>query len=143
MTGPESVEEQDMRARGTAILAMALLVAAGCEPVDPLVRETPVTILKETVGAGRPAAAEDLVTISYRILLEDGRVVLSDRGYRFVLGTGSVIGGIDDGVAGMRVTGEREILVPPQLHWGRIGYGDGAIPPDATLSIALRLDAID
>ena len=46
-------------------------------------------------------------------------------------------------MAGMQVTGEREVLVPPHLHWGRIGYGDNAIPPDATLSIAIRLDAID
>ena len=54
-----------------------------------------------------------------------------------------MISGVDDGVVGMRITGEREILVPPHLHWGRNGYGDHDIPPDAILSMALRLQAID
>ena len=132
------------RPAGRTIAAFAVLaVAFGCEPQDPTVKATPVKIVSETDGVGRPAIQGDLVTISYRIRLEDGRVILADSGYRFVLGTGSVIGGIDDGVMGMRVTGEREIIVPPQLHWGRKGYGDNAIPADATLSIALRLEAID
>ncbi len=124
---------------GFAVLAIAF----GCAPKDPTVRQTPVKIVTESTGVGNPAKQGDLVTISYRVLLEDGRVILSDSGYRFILGAGSVIGGVDDAVAGMRVTGEREVLVPPHLHWGRMGYGDNAIPPDAILSIAVRLDAID
>ena len=128
--------------RTVAVFAV-VAIAFGCAPQDPTVKQTPVKIVTESTGIGRPAKQGDLVTITYRVLLEDGRVVLSDSGYRFVLGTGSVIGGIDDAVAGMRVTGERKILVPPHLHWGRVGYGDNAIPPDAMLSIDLRLDAID
>ena len=127
---------------GFVVLA-GLAIAFGCEPKDPTVKQTPVKIVSETDGVGRPTTKGDLVTISYNVRLEDGRVVLSESGYRFVLGTGAVISGIDDGVVGMRITGEREILVPPHLHWGRAGYGDNVIPPDATLQVALRLDAID
>lgn len=127
-----------------AIAALAtLMVTFGCQPDDPTVKQTPVKIVSETDGVGRPAMKGDLVTINYRIRLEDGRVVLAHDGYRFVLGTGSVIGGIDDGVMGMRVTGQREILVPPHLHWGRVVYGDNDIPAAATLSMALTLEAID
>ncbi len=132
------------RPAGRTIAAFAVLaIAFGCEPKDPTVRETPVKIVSETDGVGAPAKQGDLVTISYRMRLEDGRVILEDKGYRFILGTDSVIGGIEDAVVGMRVTGEREILVPPRLHWGSNGYGDGAIPKDATLSIELRLESID
>ncbi len=129
---------------GRTIAGFAVLaIAFGCQPKDPTVKQTPVKIVSESDGVGRPAMQGDLVTIRYHVRLEDGRVILAESGYRFVLGAGSVIGGIDDGVVGMRVTGEREILVPPHLHWGRKGYGDGAIPADAILSVAVRLDAID
>ncbi len=129
-----------MRAPGTAVLTIALLVAAGCEPVDPLVRQTPVTILRETVGTGRPAAADDLVTISYQIRLPSGQIALSADQYRFQLGHQTVIEGMEDGVTGMRVGGRRVIEIPPHKHWGRAGYGDNNdIPPGATLTAHIRL----
>ncbi len=125
-----------------ATLGMLLLVPACGPPDDPTVKETPVAILSETKGVGRAAKSGDLVTIDYRILLENGRQVLAARDYRFVLGTGSVIDGIDEAVRGMRVAGTREILCPPQRHWGRGGYG-GVIPKSETLTIILDLDSID
>ena len=129
---------------GRTIAALAALaIAFGCEPKDPTVNETPVKIVKETTGVGSPATEGDLVTISYRLRLEDGRVILSDDTYKFVVGQGTVISGVDNAVRGMQVTGQREILVPPHLHWGRMGYGDNEIPPDQTLSMVLRLEAID
>ena len=130
------------RLLGFAILSLLLLPA--CAPTkDPTVKETPVKIVSESKGIGRAATQGDQVTISYRILLEDGRQVLTERGYKFILGTGSVIAGIDDAVPGMRVTGSRRILCPPQLHWGRGGYGNGVIPEDETLTIFLDLEAIE
>ena len=125
-----------------AILGILLLLPACREQDDPTVKETPVKVLSETEGVGRAAVSGDLVTIDYRILLENGREVLAARDYRFVLGSGSVIEGIDEAVMGMRVAGTRKILCPPQHHWGRGGYG-GVIPEGATLTIILDLEAID
>jgi len=144
--GSETVEETLMirsRSLGLAILGLLLLLPACGPPEDPTVKATPVKVVSESKGVGRPAKDGDLVTIDYRILLEDGREVLADRGYRFILGTGAVIAGIDDAVRGMRITGTREILCPPHRHWGRGGYGNGAIPDDETLTIVLELDSID
>ena len=65
---------------GRTIAALAALaIAFGCEPKDPTVRETPVKIVKEVTGVGRPAMKGDVVTISYRVHLEDGRVILRPR----------------------------------------------------------------
>ncbi len=129
-----------MRALGITILALAVAGRlAGCGAVDPTVSETPVKTLSEKVGFGHAAVAGDLVTISYRVLLPDGREVLSDRHYSFELRRGAVIAGIDDAVEGMRRGGKRVVECPPQKHWGRAGYGKGAIPPNTTLTIHIEL----
>ncbi len=127
-----------------AMLLTALALTGGCdEPADPTVKDTPISVLREVEGVGRPAMKGDLVTINYRMVTEEGQEVLQENGYRFILGTGSVIEGIDDAVKGMRVSGERFILCPPHRHWGRDGYGDEKVPANSMLTIHIQLEAID
>lgn len=66
-----------------------------------------------------------------------------DRGQPFVfaLGVGQVILGWDEGVAGMKVGGQRTLIVPPDAGYGANGAGD-VIPPGATLIFDVELLAV-
>jgi FKBP-type peptidyl-prolyl cis-trans isomerase FkpA len=58
--------------------------------------------------------------------------------FGFILGAGKVIKGWDEGVVGMKVGGERTLIIPPDMGYGARGAG-GVIPPNATLIFDVQL----
>lgn len=98
------------------------------------------------VGSGQEAKIGDIVSVHYTGWLENGSQFDSsiDRNepFEFQLGTGMVIQGWDEGVAGMKVGGTRKLIIPSNLAYGEQGAG-GIIPPNSTLIFEVRLLGIN
>lgn len=117
---------------------------------------TNVTELIKTdtkLGAGVEAIPGSSVTVHYTGWLYDPTVTDSkgakfdssrDRGmpFEFPLGAGHVIKGWDVGVAGMKIGGQRTLVIPPNMGYGARGAG-GVIPPNATLVFDVELLGVD
>lgn len=115
------------------------------QEVDDMDYETTDTGLKYhdlQEGDGPVAEAGQTVSVHYTGWVLDGAKFDSslDRGkpFIFVLGQGQVISGWDEGVAGMKVGGKRQLVIPPELGYGESGAGE-AIPPNATLVFDVEL----
>jgi len=99
-------------------------------------------IIDLKAGTGPEAKAGDTVTVHYTGMLEDGTTFDSSRNHNqpfsFPLGRGRVIKGWDFGLAGMKVGGQRKLVIPPEEGYGAQGAGK-AIPPNATLEFHVEL----
>jgi FKBP-type peptidyl-prolyl cis-trans isomerase FkpA len=134
----------------TAMLVAIAVAAAGCgggsdspssTPAPPF---APYSQMDIREGTGTTATAGRTITVSYTGWLYDptkpeskGAQFDSSMNFSFQLGVGRVIAGWDQGVAGMKVGGQRRLVIPPNL-----GYGSqmiGSIPPNSTLVFDVTL----
>jgi FKBP-type peptidyl-prolyl cis-trans isomerase len=108
-----------------------------------------LVITDVTMGSGDEAIAGMNVSVHYTGWLYDKSALDNkgkkfdssrDRGqpFEFPLGAGRVIKGWDQGVAGMKVGGQRSLIIPPGLGYGSRGAG-GLIPPNAALVFDVEL----
>ncbi len=85
------------------------------------------------------------VEVHYTGYLLNGKVFDSSRErnepIEFVLGTGQVIKGWDEGISLMSVGDKYKLIIPPDLAYGSKGAGN-VIPPDATLIFDVELISV-
>jgi len=96
------------------------------------------------LGTGEVAKAGSHVKVHYTGWLTTGKKFDSSVGaqpYDFTLGQGEVIKGWDEGVAGMKVGGKRQLRIPPDLAYGEAGHPP-QIPHNATLIFDVQLLAV-
>ena len=95
-----------------------------------------------SAGQGAEATPGTTAVVHYTGWLTDGQKFDSsrDRGepFAFRLGSGQVIAGWDEGVAGMKVGGRRKLVIPASLGYGQAG-APPVIPPGATLVFDVEL----
>jgi FKBP-type peptidyl-prolyl cis-trans isomerase len=94
------------------------------------------------VGNGAVAKEGSHVRVHYTGWLTSGKKfdssVDAGKPFDFTIGNGEVIKGWEEGVAGMKVGGKRQLRIPPALAYGTQGY-PGAIPANATLIFDIQL----
>ena len=141
--------------------ALAVLIAAGVlttsacsgdtETSPTILPGAPFSTTDIRVGTGAEATAGRRATVNYTGWLYDP-VLPENKGRQFdssvapgrqpfalTVGAGGVIRGFDRGVTGMRVGGQRRVVIPPDLGYSSSGSPDGVIPPNATLVFDIEL----
>ena len=132
------------------ILGMILLPAGAFSENTRGANKVTELIKKDTkVGTGEEAVVGKAVEVHYTGWLYDPNAPdkkgakfdsSRDRGapFTFLLGAGRVIKGWDKGVAGMKVGGQRTLIIPPEMAYGSRGAGN-VIPPNSTLIFDVEL----
>ena len=144
-------------------LAVAL-AAVGCNddgggsPTDPSQVNVEFSTTDLVVGTGAEAVAGRTVTLPFELWLYNPAGAAS-KGTRiqgstdanpqapggvigpvvFVIGSGTLIPGFDQGVRGMKVGGKRRMYIPPSLAYGSSGTRDGSVPPNASIVFEVEL----
>jgi FKBP-type peptidyl-prolyl cis-trans isomerase FkpA len=132
------------------VLVGVVTAAAACSSAAPS-GGSGVTTLETTdvkLGTGAEATNGKTVTVHYTGWLYSANAAdhhgskfdsSRDRGqpFAFILGIGQVIAGWDQGVAGMKVGGQRILVIPPNLAYGNRGVS--GIPANSTLVFDVEL----
>ena len=119
----------------------------GASKLDAMPTELQKIDVKQ--GTGADAVAGRVVVVNYTGWLYDpakpdnkGKKFDSSRDagrpFDFPLGGGRVIKGWDQGVVGMKVGGQRTLIIPPEMGYGARGF-PGAIPPNSVLIFDVEL----
>lgn len=138
----------------SALLAGPTFAATDAAPAPaPKIKILPVKDLLTTdtqIGTGTEAAAGTTVTVHFNGWLysyfkpehkgmQFENTVAQGGPRTFALGDESVIKGLSQGIAGMRVGGKRTLIVPSDLAYGPRGIGRGRIPPNSPIVFEVEL----
>ena len=141
--------------KAALVMLVGLIAACGAKPgaVAPASGVSSMQSIELKPGSGAAVTPGKIAVVQYTGWLYDasakdnkGKQFDSSRTggqpFRFPVGTGQVIKGWDQGVAGMKVGESRRLIIPADLAYGDSGAG-GVIPPGATLVFDIDLVGIE
>lgn len=140
-----------LRLSRSALVLLLAATTAACgggntdTPTAPSAN-VPFSTVDITVGTGAEATVGRQATVAYAGWLYDASAPQNkgrqfDSGvFTFTIGTG-VIQGFTRGVTGMRVGGQRRVVIPPDLGYGAAG-APPSIPGNATLVFDIELRSL-
>jgi len=114
---------------------------------DTILTSRGLRFIDDSVGTGPALDWCTVVSVHYDAYLMDSTKFDSSRDLgiplRFVPGVGDLINGFEQGVIGMRTSGKRRLIVPPELGYGsqevRDGAGNLIVPANSTLIFDVEL----
>jgi len=133
---------------GALILAALTIFGSSCsrakskaEPLEDIPK-LPLQIIDVKKGTGKTAKTGDSLFVHYTGHFEDGTQFDDSRSrnqpLEFILGSGKVIKGWEEGIKGMKVGGIRKLIIPSHLAYGKKGVSR-MIPGNATLLFQVEL----
>lgn len=102
------------------------------------------------VGDGKELTAGKKAAVVYKVWLTNGKLVDEStvdkasgklQAFVFTLGEHKVIPGWEQGVFGMKVNGQRRLIIPAALAYG--AQGQGGVPPNSMLVIEVQLFQVE
>jgi FKBP-type peptidyl-prolyl cis-trans isomerase FkpA len=136
------------------ILTLTFASACGSDSTSPTTTLPPTSVgtYSQTdlvIGSGAVANNGNRVSVAYTGWLYDsskpsgkGNQFDSSAAFPFTVGAGQVIRGWDQGVVGMRVGGQRRLVIPPELAYGSSPPDPTKIPVNATLVFDITLNLV-
>lgn len=148
-----TMQKSTLKAHAAAFAAICLLSvsASAAFAADASVSQLKTIDTHEGTGATAVPGAEVTVDYTGWLYKADAKNHHGDKfdsshdrnqPFSFTLGAGQVIEGWDEGVKGMKVGGERTLIIPADMAYGAQGAG-ARIPPNAPLIFDVELKDVE
>ena len=130
---PTTADTMQWSPAGTSGTQPTVVVPTGRPPTQLLTKDL-IVCTGATAQAGSPVSVQ-YIGYSWTTRQEFDASWNRHQAFGFTLGVHQVISGWDQGVAGMKVGGRRELVIPPDMAYGPQSPGAGIAPNDTLIFV--------